>query len=210
MIVASSGMKIPWNIAAVSVCSLAILLFSTSIILQPCNAQDDYENPDDAPVKPPKEQEECDGIFVSYTLEERERELPYVKNVTAQGWAFTASVFVLNAGAYELKSWQIYVGFQYNELLVSADGAVVVDGDGFPIRVGKNGTHLAGYPQADLKTAIDTASDMDQMTAKIKLKGTQFGGKKDAKPMPKTIKLVNDGYKCPAPKIKKGGTYIFK
>lgn len=195
-------MKIPWNIAAV--CSLAFLLFSSHIIL----AQDDYENPDDAPAKPPKEQEECDGIFLSYTLEERERELPYVKNVTAQGWAFTASAFVLNAGSYELKSWQMYIGFQHNEILVSTDGAVVLDGgDGFPIRVGKNGTNLAGYPQADLKTAIDTASDMDQMSAKIKLKGTQFGGNKNARPMPKTIKLVNDGYKCPAPKIMKGGRY---
>ncbi|KAL2476250.1 COBRA-like protein 10 [Abeliophyllum distichum] len=128
-----------------------------------------------------------------------EKVYPLVKNISAQGWSFKAMATVLNAGYNELKSWKVYIGFWHNELLVSADGAEVVDGDGFPILVRKNGTVLAGDPQSDLETAINTAGDYTQMMAQINLKGTQFGLKPSATPMPKTIKLVNDGYKCPVP-----------
>lgn len=172
---------------------------------QTCKGQD-YGG-EEKPAAPPPEQENCDGIFISYNFEGREKIYPLVKNVSAQGWSFKSMLTVLNAGAFELKSWKVFVGFQYKELLVSADGAVVIDGDGFPVRVGKNGTTLAGYPQSDLKTAIDTAGDLTQMSAQINIKGTQFGLSEKTNPMPKTIKLVNEEYKCPAPK--RYSTYVF-
>ncbi|KAI8557642.1 hypothetical protein RHMOL_Rhmol04G0025900 [Rhododendron molle] len=108
-------------------------------------------------------------------------------------------VMVLNSGAEELKSWKVFIGFQHNEILVSVDGAQVVDADDFPIRVGKNGTTIAGYPNTDLKTAIETAADFTQIQANVDITGTQFG-MKTGTPMPKTIRLVNDGFKCPAAK----------
>ncbi|KAL0399265.1 UNVERIFIED_CONTAM: COBRA-like protein 10 [Sesamum radiatum] len=48
-------------------------------------------------------------------------------------------------------------------------------GMGMDFHSGNNGTVLAGYPQADLKTAIDTAADFTQMQVQINLKGSQFG-----------------------------------
>ena len=51
----------------------------------------------------------------------------------------------------------------------------------------------------DLKTSIDTAGDLTQIQVKIQLSGTQFGVKPPGIPMPKTIRLINDGYKCLAP-----------
>ncbi|GMP52606.1 hypothetical protein CsSME_00018346 [Camellia sinensis var. sinensis] len=102
---------------------------------------------------------------------------------------------VLNAGVDELReAWKVYVGFQYDKILVSADGAVVMDAEDLPARVGKNGTTLAEYPMTDLKTAIETAGDYTQIQTTVELTGTQFGLKKGT-PMPKTIRLVNDGYK---------------
>ncbi|KAG8386166.1 hypothetical protein BUALT_Bualt03G0120800 [Buddleja alternifolia] len=193
----SSGMRIPWKLFSL----LALSLFCCQI----CNAQD-YDTPA-TPATPPPEIERCDGIFVSYVFQGREKEYPFVKNVSAQAWSFKATATVLNTGDKELKSWKIYVGFQHNELLVSTDGAVVVDGDGFPVRVGKNGTTLAGFPQSDLKTAIDTAADLTQMQVEVGIKGTQFGVADKGTPMPKTIKLVNDGYKCPASTPK--GSYMY-
>ncbi|KAI3466218.1 hypothetical protein Pfo_022881 [Paulownia fortunei] len=181
---------------------IALYLFCHSI--QICMAQD-YDST--ATEGPPKEAEICDGIFVSYTFQGREKEYPFVKNVSAQAWSFKATATVLNTGLTELKSWRIFIGFQHHELLVAADGAVVVNGDGFPIRVGNNGTVLAGYPQADLKTAVDTAADYSQMQVNVNLKGTQFGVSSKGTPMPKTIKLVNDGYRCPAPTGKGGYMY---
>ncbi|KAL8470045.1 hypothetical protein ACS0TY_032784 [Phlomoides rotata] len=182
------------------ICGTLLLLLVASCI----DAQD-YDAPS-GPPPPPAEIGRCNGIFLSYTFEGREKEYPLVKNVSAQAWSFKAQASVLNTGAQELKSWKMFVGFQHNELLVSSEGAVVVEGDGFPIRVGKNGTVLAGYPQADLKTAIDTAADYTQMGVQINLKGTQFGVADKTTPMPKTIKLVNDGFKCPAPSRK--GSYM--
>lgn len=159
----------------------------------------DYNIGDDTPAAPPPEQDNCNGIFLTYTFISREREIPYVKNVSAQAWAFRAQATVLNAGDTELEAWKMYIGFQHREILVLADGAVLLDGSDFPAPVG-NGTTLAGSTQTDLKTSIETAGDYDQIQARIDITGTQFGVKKNGIPMPKTIRLANDGYKCPQPR----------
>ncbi|KAG6393792.1 hypothetical protein SASPL_144364 [Salvia splendens] len=189
MFITRSRARIPWPL-------LFLVLWGVAV------AQD-YDVPGtpgihEGPPPPPPEIKKCNGIFLSYMFEGREKEYPHVKNATAQAWAFKATAAILNAGAQELKSWKMFVGFQHDELLVAAEGAIVVNGEGFPIRVGKNGTVLAGYPQADLKTAIETASDFGQMQVQVTLKGTQFGVAEKATPMPKSLKLVNEGYKCPA------------
>lgn len=185
---------------AVTSWAVLVLIFCSAV--RTCTSQD-YNEPE-APPPPPKEVMQCNGIFASYTFEGREKEYPLIKNVTGQSWAFQSSITVLNTGVEELKSWQVLVQFQYNELIVSVDGGVVLDGDGsYPIKVSKNGTVFAGFPQTDLKTAIETAADFTKMQAQIKLKGTQFGGGDKVTPLPKTIKLLNPGFKCPAP-VKRG------
>lgn len=216
-----SGMKLqmlcPKDFISVTVL-ISLLVFSP---IELCSGQDYIigdgaatlggggDDGDDAKPKkaaPPPEQDSCNGIFLSYTFISREKELPKVKNVTAQAWAFKSEALILNAGTTELKGWQMFVGFHHREILVAADGAVVLDGD-FPVDV-SNGTTLAGNSVTDLKTSIETAGDMDQIQAKIEFTGTQFGLKPPAVPMPKTIRLVNDGYKCPAPR-RRGKFFLF-
>uniref|UniRef100_A0A2N9ERS8 COBRA C-terminal domain-containing protein n=1 Tax=Fagus sylvatica TaxID=28930 RepID=A0A2N9ERS8_FAGSY len=102
-------------------------------------------------------------------------------------------------GIDELKAWKMFIGFNHNEILVTADGATLVDATDFPAPVG-NGTYLAGYPMVDLKTSIDTAGDFNQIQVLVAMTGTQFGVKPPGVPMPRTIRLENDGYKCPAPR----------
>ncbi|KAE8728818.1 COBRA-like protein 10 [Hibiscus syriacus] len=155
----------------------------------------------------PKGQESCKGIFIMYNFISREKEYPREKNATAQSWAFNSSVTILNMGTTELKAWKIFIKFQYQEILVSADGAVLTNSEDFPAPVG-NGTYLSGYPQTDLETSIDTANDFRKIQAKVKLKGTQFGLRSPKNPMPKTIKLANDGYKCPSPTHKSSSMYL--
>ncbi|CAA2960582.1 COBRA 10 [Olea europaea subsp. europaea] len=65
----------------------------------------------------------------------REKIYPLVKNTSAQAWSFKVIAMSLNAGAYELKSWKILIGFQHEELLVSVDGTVVANGDGEGFRL---------------------------------------------------------------------------
>ncbi|KAF5730574.1 COBRA-like protein 10 precursor [Tripterygium wilfordii] len=167
-----------------------------------CHGQD-YDEPT-TPAAPPPALDNCNGIFLSYTFTSREKEFPHVKNATAQAWAFKATASILNAAQDELKGWKMFVGFQHKEILVSATGAVIVDGGDFPAAVG-NGTTFAGDAMPDLKTSIDTAGDWNQIAVNIEITGTQFGIKPPGVPMPKTIKLVNDGYICPAP-TKEGKT----
>ncbi|KAF5188710.1 Cobra-like protein [Thalictrum thalictroides] len=161
----------------------------------------------DTPGAPPPAQDNCNGVFLSYSFISREKEFPHVKNVTAQSWAFKSIASILNAGTEELKAWKIFIGFQHKEILVSASGAVNMNGDDFPAPVG-NGTYLSGYPTSDLKTSIETAGDLSQIQVEIEFKGTQFGVKPPAVPMPKTIRLENDGYKCPAPTKHKTSMYV--
>ena len=104
----------------------------------------------------------------------------------------------------------MFVGFQHREILLSATNAIVVDGSGdFPVAVG-NGTTITGYPITDLKTAIDTAGDYTQISVQVQFSGTMFGMKEKAIPMPKSIKLANDGWNCPKPtKYRKFFLFVF-
>lgn len=175
--------------------SLFIILLVSFAIWNGINAQDsDY----DLPAAPPPAEENCNGIFISYGFVSRKKEFPHVKNASAQSWAFNSTATVLNTGTHELQAWKIFIGFQHQEILVSAGGAVLVDSEDFPASVG-NGTYISGYPQTDLKTSIETAGDLTQIQAIVQISGTQFGVKPPGVPMPKTIRLENDGYKCPAP-----------
>ncbi|KAJ7981604.1 COBRA protein [Quillaja saponaria] len=190
-------MKIAWFL-------LPLFLFVIFSRVDICFGQDyDVE---DKPAAPPPEQDECNGIFLTYTFTSREKLYPHVKNVSAQAWGFKSEASIINAGDTELKAWKMFIGFQHREILVSASNVVVVDGDDLPAAVG-NGTTLAGNPMTDLKTSIETAGDYNQIQVRMEFTGTQFGLKPSATPMPKTIKLVNDGFKCPAPRIR-GKTYM--
>ncbi|XP_021758813.1 COBRA-like protein 10 [Chenopodium quinoa] len=219
-----SSTKIPWKIPLF----LAIVIIVLCSLVEVCRAQDkdvdEFGDPTTGsntfggdsggsggatgPPKIPKEVKSCDGIYISYDFLGREKEYPHVKNTTAQSWAFKSQLQLVNMGNTELKTWKVFIGFQHRELLVSVDGAVLVDGDEFPAQVGNNGTTIGGYPQADLKTAIDTAGDLTQIAVKVGLKGTQFGVKPPGTPMPKTVKLQNDGFKCPAPSKRKSNIYL--
>lgn len=172
----------------------ALFGFAFSLI----RAQDNGDGGDQQPAAPTPAQQDCDGIYMSYDFESRRKIYPFLKNAEKQAWAFKSTAHIVNTGTYELKAWKIYVGFQHKEILVGATGAVLMNGDDFPADVG-NGTYLSGSGQTDLKTSISTAGDYTQIQAKIQFSGTMFGVKPSGVPMPKTIRLVNDGYKCPSP-----------
>lgn len=171
--------------------AILIVLFNT-VAVDVIRAQD-Y----DSGAKKEAEKIDCNGIYLTYAFVSRTKEYPFLKNVTAQPWAFKSTATITNAGLIELKNWKIFIGFHNHEILVSAANAVI-DSDVLPAPVG-NGTTLSGFPQTDLKTSVATAGDLSQIQAKVELSGSLFGIRPPGYPMPRTIKLVNDGYKCPAP-----------
>ncbi|KAK4745605.1 hypothetical protein SAY87_011917 [Trapa incisa] len=170
-----------------AICSLIILLAAYLTPFTP--AQTTAAAP--APVY-----DACNGVFLSYAYIAGARIPP--TDPANQAYRFESTLTILNNAAEELRSWQVFVGFQHDELLVSASGAVLADGNSLPSAVG-NGTVFAGYPSTDLKSAIETAGDVTQMQVQVNLKGTQFGVKSPSVPMPSNISLVNDGFVCPKP-----------
>ncbi|KAJ9171767.1 hypothetical protein P3X46_015085 [Hevea brasiliensis] len=140
----------------------------------------------------------CNGVFLSYNYTGGYPIPP--TDPTNQPYRFESTVTVLNNGRDELKSWSVFVGFQNNEVLVSATNALLADGRSLPAFVG-NGTVLVGSSNTDLKSAIETAGDLTQMEVIIQVVGTRFGnrnGTLDA-PLPLNLTLANDGYSCPSP-----------
>lgn len=75
---------------------------------------------------------------------------------------------------------------------------MLADGTTLPALVG-NGTVFAGYPSTDLKTAVETAGDVNQMSAQIDLVGTVFGVGAPRVPMPSNVSIVNEGFLCSRP-----------
>lgn len=93
------------------------------------------------------------------------------------------------------------MGFKNDEVLVSASNAVLSDGTSLPGKVG-NGTVFVGYPNADLKTGVETAGDLSQMSVNIHLVGTEFGVGVGSFPLPDNVSLFNDGFICPEPALR--------
>jgi len=137
----------------------------------------------------------CNGILVSYSSSAGVQLPPNVTDPKKQPYRFESTLSVLNNGLDELKSWKVAVEFQHDEYLVSASNAVLADGTTLPAQVG-NGTVFAGFPQTDLKTAVETAGDLTQMQAQVSLVGTVFGVAPPDVPLPKSINLANDGFIC--------------
>lgn len=166
---------------------LMILTFLTSSLSQSPPAEP-LTSPAPAPAP-----DLCNGVFLSYTYVTGAQLPP--KNPAHQAYRFESILTVLNNGLEELKAWKAFVGFQHEEILVSATSAVLADGTSLPAAVG-NGTVFAGFPQSDLKTAIQTAGNVELMQVQVSLVGTQFGVKPPSVAMPVNISLANDGFLC--------------
>ncbi|KAJ4839171.1 hypothetical protein Tsubulata_032043 [Turnera subulata] len=144
---------------------------------------------------PPPPNATCNGVFLSYVYNGG-RPVPPT-DPADQAHRFESTVTVLNNGKDELKSWMVFVGFNHSEILVSATNAVLADGTPLPASVG-NGTVFAGFPETDLKTAIETAGDITQMRTQVQLLGTLFAKGEDlGTPLPANLTLVNREYSCP-------------
>ncbi|OMO82028.1 Glycosyl-phosphatidyl inositol-anchored, plant [Corchorus olitorius] len=150
------------------------------------------QTPTPAPAPAPAS-DSCNGVFLSYTYT-RGNPIPPT-DPTNQAYRFESTLVVLNNGRHELKSWRAFVGFRHKELLVSASNAILADGSSLPAEVG-GGAVFAGFPMADLKSAVETAGDRTQMEVRVELVGTQYGVGAPNVPMPLNISLVNDGYAC--------------
>ncbi|RZB90518.1 COBRA-like protein 7 [Glycine soja] len=140
----------------------------------------------------------CNGILLSYAYTGGLQLPPNVSDPAEQPYRFSSTLTVLNNGLEELRSWRVFVGFQHGEWLVSASNAVLADGTSLPGSV-ENGTVLSGETVRDLKTAVATAGDLNQMQVRVDMVGTLLGVAPPSVPMPSSVTLANDGFLCGQP-----------
>lgn len=144
----------------------------------------------------------CNGIFLFYTFHHRTRIHPYLSDPSLQPYSFRSTATIFNSGAQELKSWNLFIGFKHQEIVVSANPAVLSDGSSLPASVG-SATFFSGFPNTDLKTAIEKAGDLAQFQMEIELVGTRFGVLPPGVPMPANISFAHDGENCPSPALER-------
>ncbi|KAG6487971.1 COBRA-like protein 7 [Zingiber officinale] len=156
--------------------------------------------PTPAPAPAPSPESLCNGIFLSYVLEQRERIHPFTSNPADQPYSFRATATVLNHGTADLVAWTLLVPFRHRELLVSVDGGVLANASSsvlpYNTTLDANVTAFSGYPNADLKTPIETANDLSQIQTKISFVGTLFGSPSPAVPLPEFLDLDDPSYIC--------------
>lgn len=140
----------------------------------------------------------CNGISISYVYNSGFQIPPTTTSSSDQPYSFKSTLTLTNAGSDRLNSWRVFVGFQNREILVSASNAVLADGTSLPANV-SGGVVFGGFPVTDLKTAVETAGDFNQMQARIQLVGTLFGVSSPNASLPANMYLVNDGFLCSAP-----------
>lgn len=145
----------------------------------------------------------CNGILITYHYSTGAQIPPVLVpgDPANQPYRFESTLTVRNNGPAELKNWRVFVGFRHGELLVSAANAVLADGTPLPANV-SGGTVFAGSPETDLKSAIETAGNVNEMQAVVELVGTQFGVGGPNVPLPENLTLANDGYLCPNPTVR--------
>ncbi|XP_047313089.1 COBRA-like protein 7 [Impatiens glandulifera] len=136
----------------------------------------------------------CNSIFISYTYNTGHPLPPNISSdPTLQPYQFKSTLTIINNGLQELKSWRVFLQFQNSELLVSASNANFLAQPNQGILV------FGNYPTIDLKSAVQTAGDINQMSVIVNLLGTQFGVAAPDIPLPQTVTLANDGFICPSP-----------
>ncbi|RZC61130.1 hypothetical protein C5167_022875 [Papaver somniferum] len=156
------------------------------------------------PETPPLLSDSCNGVFLSYTPTLGRKLKPTTENLEEQAYKFKSRAKIVNNGLDELKSWKMYIGFQSGEFLVSASNAILADGTPLPKNTSSEDSGpvvFAGFPNANLKTEIETAGDLQQTEAEINIVGTVFGVQPPVVPMPTSIGLSNDGFICAFPKM---------
>ncbi|KAG6483982.1 hypothetical protein ZIOFF_060775 [Zingiber officinale] len=154
--------------------------------------------PAPAPASPPESL--CNGIFLSYVLELRERIHPFTSNPADQHYSFRATAIVLNHGTADLVTWTLLVPFRHRELLISVDGGVLANASNsvlpYNTTLDANVTAFSGYPNMDLKTPIEMTNDLSQIQTKISLVGTLFGSPSPTVPLLEFLDLDDPSYIC--------------
>ncbi|BBM99120.1 hypothetical protein MPTK1_1g18890 [Marchantia polymorpha subsp. ruderalis] len=141
----------------------------------------------------------CTGVFLQYQFMGTPLKIyPFMDNTSTllQPYRFESEVTLTNTGFSNVLGWEVFVGFQHGEIIADAPGVLFVDGESTPGVFAGNGTTVMGTDQPDLKNSIDTAMDLDLISASFSFTGTEFGVADPDVPMPKNISLLNPGWEC--------------
>ncbi|KAJ3676099.1 hypothetical protein LUZ60_003511 [Juncus effusus] len=152
----------------------------------------DIESP--PPPKPTRPDIDCNGILLSYNLDNMTRIRPFVKDNSTQAFGFGATASLQNSYTITLRNYTLLIGFAHREILVSMNGGVLTEDYPLPYNTSQSPlVSFQGYPNPDLPTPIATGGDLKKIVANISITGTLFGG---INPLPTMLTLGDPSWDC--------------
>ncbi|CAI5497107.1 unnamed protein product, partial [Closterium sp. Naga37s-1] len=144
-------------------------------------------------VKGPSAPRPCLGVTVSYSIQQV-ISIPSVWNGTLQPYGFRATLVLQNSGLRDVKGWDVIIEFTHNELITAIKYAQVGPELPYP---GKN-LIISGIPELSdtIVTAIHAGGDSTLYSVNASISGTEYGAPSPPKALPRTLYLINPGYKC--------------
>ncbi|CAI7906902.1 unnamed protein product [Closterium sp. NIES-54] len=131
--------------------------------------------------------------IVSYSIQQV-ISIPSVWNGTLQPYGFRATLVLQNSGLRDVKGWDVIIEFTHNELITAIKYAQVGPELPYP---GKN-IIISGIPELSdtIVTAIHAGGDSTLYSVNASISGTEYGASTPPKALPRTLYLINPGYKC--------------
>ncbi|WOK99826.1 hypothetical protein Cni_G08538 [Canna indica] len=126
-----------------------------------------------APAPAPSPDTFCNGVYLSYVLEQREKIHPFTSNPADQPYAFRATATVLNHGTADLLAWTLLVPFRHRELIVSVGGGVLSNGSAFPYNTTIDANSTASpqemKPDATVALRVQGRAELKEMVGEAEL-----------------------------------------
>ncbi|KAJ1692076.1 hypothetical protein LUZ63_008774 [Rhynchospora breviuscula] len=137
---------------------------------------------------------DCNGILLSYNLDNMTRIRPFMKDNDSQPFGFGATASLQNSYTFTLRNYTLLIAFAHREILVGMAGGMLTEAYPLPYNTTKSQfVSLSGYPNPDLPTPIATGGDLNKVVANITLTGTLFGSKD---PLPTNLTLADPSWDC--------------
>jgi COBRA-like protein len=137
---------------------------------------------------------DCNGILLSYNLDNMTRIRPFTSDNKSQPFGFGATASLQNSYTVTLRNYTLVIAFAHREILVSIVGGVLTENYPLPYNTTQSPfVSFSGYPSPDLPTPIATGGDLTKVVVNISLTGTLFGS---IHPLPTNLTLADPSWDC--------------
>lgn len=150
-----------------------------------------------APPPPKKDRPdkiECNGILLTYNVDNMTKIRPFTTDKSMQPFGFGATAALQNSYTVTLRNYSLWIVFKHHEIIVTMNGGVLTEDYFLPYNTSQApNVSISGYPYGDLPTPIATGGNLRKYVHNITMTGTMFGW---VDPLPKKMVLGDPHWDC--------------